>query len=57
MVGDTAHDVRCGKAIGARTVAVASGPVGYEGLAESEPWLLLEALPQPERFATLLGLT
>jgi phosphoglycolate phosphatase len=48
--------VRCGKAIGARTVAVASGPHTAEELAASEPWLLLEALPDPPRFRELLGL-
>lgn len=57
VIGDTPHDIGCGKAIGARTVAVASGP-GYS-LAEleaCEPWLALERLPAPERFAALLGL-
>lgn len=56
VVGDTVHDVRCGKAIGARTIAVASGPVPRSELAASEPWLLLDALPKPERFAELLEL-
>lgn len=56
VVGDTIHDVRCGKAIGARTVAVASGPVSHSELAASEPWLLLEALPEPRRFAEALEL-
>ena len=56
VVGDTTHDVGCGKAIGARTVAVASGPVPRSELVASEPWLLLEALPEPHRFTELLGL-
>jgi phosphoglycolate phosphatase-like HAD superfamily hydrolase len=56
VVGDTPHDVRCGKAIGARTVAVASGPVPRSELIASQPWLLLDGLPAPERFAGLLGL-
>ena len=56
VVGDTAHDVRCGKAIGARTVGVASGPVAYEELEAADPWLLIESLPEPRRFADLLGL-
>jgi len=48
VIGDTPHDISCGKAIGARTVAVASGP-GYtlEELAACRPWLALEALPVP----------
>ena len=57
VIGDTPHDVRCGKAIGARTVAVASGPHDVEDLRECEPWLVLERLPEPARFRELLGLT
>jgi phosphoglycolate phosphatase-like HAD superfamily hydrolase len=56
VIGDTPHDVSCGKAIGARTVAVASGPYGLEELKESEPWLAIESLPDPERFVELLKL-
>lgn len=56
VVGDTPHDVRCGKAIGARTVAVASGPVSAEELRAAQPWLLLDELPAPARFAEALGL-
>jgi hypothetical protein len=47
--------VSCGKAIGARTVAVASGP-GYS-LAElraCDPWLALEALPEQGDFQRLV---
>jgi len=57
VIGDTPHDVSCGKVIGARTVAVATGP-GY-GLAELEacdPWIALERLPAPDAFAERLGL-
>ena len=57
VIGDTPHDVSCGKAIGARTIAVASGP-GYS-LAELEacdPDVALQELPQPDRFAGVLGL-
>jgi phosphoglycolate phosphatase len=56
VIGDTPHDVRCGQAIGARTVAVASGPYGLEELERTDPWLALESLPDPERFAGLLDL-
>jgi len=57
VIGDTPHDISCGKVIGARTVAVATGP-GYS-LAEleaCEPWLALEALPAPGEFAASLGI-
>ena len=56
VIGDTPHDVRCGQAIGARTVAVASGPYPLDELEACGPWLALERLPEPERFAELLGL-
>jgi phosphoglycolate phosphatase-like HAD superfamily hydrolase len=57
IIGDTPHDVSCGKAIGARTVAVATGP-GYdlETLRACEPDVALPALPQPARLASILGL-
>lgn len=32
VIGDTPHDIRCGKAIGARVVAVASGGYSVEAL-------------------------
>jgi phosphoglycolate phosphatase-like HAD superfamily hydrolase len=54
VIGDTPHDIRCGKAIGARTVAVASGSYSLEQLAEHRPWRTLERLPSPERFIALL---
>jgi phosphoglycolate phosphatase-like HAD superfamily hydrolase len=57
VIGDTPHDVACGKVIGARTVAVATGP-GYdvEALGETDPWLVLEELPPPHEFQRALGL-
>jgi phosphoglycolate phosphatase len=57
VIGDTPHDVACGKAIGARTVAVASGPVySLDDLRASEPWLALDALPNPHALQRLLGI-
>jgi phosphoglycolate phosphatase len=57
VIGDTPHDIRCGHAIGARTVAVATGPVyGLEALEACEPWAALEELPEPPRLERLLGL-
>lgn len=57
VIGDTPHDIACGKAIDARTVAVASGPTyDLPALEEHSPWLALERLPGPDRFARLLGL-
>jgi phosphoglycolate phosphatase len=56
VIGDTPHDIRAGKAIGARTVAIGTGPVPFDELLAGEPWLALERLPAPERFVRQLGL-
>ncbi len=56
VIGDTPADIACGLAIEARTIAVATGSYSLEALAEHEPWLLLERLPEPARFRALLGL-
>jgi phosphoglycolate phosphatase-like HAD superfamily hydrolase len=57
VIGDTPHDVSCGKAIGARTLAVATG-TGYDldALRACEPWAALAELPMPEELAALLRL-
>ena len=56
VIGDTPHDITAGKAIGARTIAVASGVVSAEELAREDPWLVWEELPEAEEFAQTLGL-
>jgi phosphoglycolate phosphatase len=56
VIGDTPADVECGKAIGARTIAVASGWHSAEELAATEPWLVLERIPEPDEFRQLLGI-
>jgi phosphoglycolate phosphatase len=57
VIGDTPHDVACGKAIGARTVAVATGRVyTFADLERAEPWRAFEALPEPGRLCATLGL-
>jgi phosphoglycolate phosphatase-like HAD superfamily hydrolase len=57
VIGDTPHDVSCGKAIGARTLAVATGPgYGLDDLRACDPWEAVEALPEPAGFEELLGL-
>ena len=55
VIGDTPHDVDCGKAIGARTLAVATGPVySLDELRACEPWLAMEELPEPREFARVV---
>lgn len=50
VIGDTPHDIDCGKAAGIRTVAVATGTYSTDELAEHEPWWLMARLPDPEPF-------
>ncbi|CAN5596932.1 HAD hydrolase-like protein [soil metagenome] len=42
VIGDTPHDIACGKAIGARTIVVATGSFTREQLAEHEPDRILD---------------
>ena len=37
VVGDTAHDIRCGRAIGAKVLAVATGGADYSELESHQP--------------------
>jgi phosphoglycolate phosphatase-like HAD superfamily hydrolase len=57
VIGDTPHDVSCGKAIGARVIAVATGGYTLEQLRATDPWWLLPSLPEPEVFFPRLGLS
>lgn len=56
VIGDTPHDVACGREIGARTIAVASGSHSVEELTACGPWVTLERIPEPPRFRELVGL-
>ena len=56
VIGDTPHDVAAGRAIGARTVVVATGTYALADLERLDPWWALEALPEPREFAERLGL-
>jgi len=44
VIGDTGHDIVCGKAFGARTIAVATGSWPRERLAEDAPDFLFKDL-------------
>jgi Predicted phosphatases len=54
IIGDTPNDISCGKTIGARTVAVATGRYSVPELAVHSPWWVLERLPEPASFAAKL---
>ncbi|EGO65051.1 HAD family hydrolase [Acetonema longum] len=54
VIGDTPHDIECGKAIGARTIAVATGRFSRDELAACHPWKSLEKLPGADQFASMI---
>ncbi len=55
VIGDTPRDIACGKAIGARTIAVATGTWTREQLAEHAPDFLIEDLSDVNRVIDTLG--
>lgn len=56
VIGDTAHDIRCGRPYGATCIAVATGPVPREILEAEGPDLLVDTLePSPSLLEAVLG--
>ncbi|HVF70632.1 MAG TPA: HAD hydrolase-like protein [Chthoniobacterales bacterium] len=55
VVGDTGHDVACGKAFGARTIAVATGSWSREELAKHQPDFLFDDLANVDEVRQTLG--
>ena len=55
VIGDTPHDIACGKIIGARTLAVATGASSFAALAAAEPTALLRDLSDQEAFFRIIG--
>jgi phosphoglycolate phosphatase-like HAD superfamily hydrolase len=56
VIGDTPQDIACGNAIGARTIAVATGSHSIDELARHDPWTVLERIPEPAAFRALVEL-
>lgn len=54
VIGDTPHDIECAAAIGARTIAVATGGYTLEELQAYDPWRLFRELPPPDEFMALI---
>lgn len=54
VIGDTPHDIHCASAIGARTIAVATGGYTIEELRGHDPWRAFDELPSPDEFARLI---
>src|SRR5216117_1909705 len=55
VIGDTPRDIACGKAIGARTIAVATGRWSREQLAEHQPDFLIDDLSNVNQIIDTLG--
>jgi phosphoglycolate phosphatase-like HAD superfamily hydrolase len=55
VIGDTGHDIACGKAFGARTIAVATGPWSAGQLKEHEPDFLFDDLANVDEVKQILG--
>jgi phosphoglycolate phosphatase-like HAD superfamily hydrolase len=54
VIGDTLNDITCGRAIGARTVAVPTGVTPLDVLRTGEPDVLVETLEDAEAILRLL---
>lgn len=50
VIGDTPHDITCGKGIGAYTIGVATGRYSIEELQSLSPWWGVQSLPEPDVF-------
>ncbi|MGH7937277.1 MAG: HAD family hydrolase [Bryobacteraceae bacterium] len=55
VIGDTPHDIACGKAIGARTIAVATGSFSGEQLAAHEPDCIVDDFSEVDALIEELG--
>ena len=55
VIGDTPRDIDCGRAVGARTIAVATGGASYNALQEHDAWWLVDHLPEPAEFEARLA--
>src|SRR5438477_4577441 len=55
IIGDTPRDIACGKALGARTVAVATGTWSRDELAKYHPNFLIDDLSDVETIVDTLG--
>jgi len=55
VIGDTPRDIACGKALGARTIAVATGRWSRDELAKYQPDFLIDDLSDVETIIDTLG--
>src|SRR5205085_11519277 len=55
VIGDTPRDIACGKAFGARTIAVATGNCSHDELAKYQPDFLIDDLSNVDGIIHTLG--
>jgi phosphoglycolate phosphatase-like HAD superfamily hydrolase len=55
VIGDTHHDISCGRSIGARCVAVPTGMASADVLRDAQPDLLVESLEELDPILDLLS--
>jgi phosphoglycolate phosphatase len=55
VIGDTPRDIACGKAFGARTIAVATGTWNHDQLAKYQPDFLIDDLSDVQGIIDTLG--
>lgn len=55
IIGDTPHDIACGQAIGAKTIAVATGAFSMTDLAKHNPTHVLPDLADIDGFLALVA--
>jgi len=55
VIGDTPRDIACGKALGARTIAVATGSWSRDKLAQHQPDILIDNFSDVDRLIDTLG--
>jgi phosphoglycolate phosphatase-like HAD superfamily hydrolase len=54
VIGDTPHDIACGKAIGAKTIAVATGRYSSGELRSHNPTIVMANFADPNAFFSAL---
>lgn len=55
VIGDTPRDIACGKAFGARTIAIATGTWSRQDLAKHQPDFLFDDLSNVDEVMRVLG--
>jgi phosphoglycolate phosphatase len=55
VLGDTPHDIDCARAVGVKSIAVASGVYPAAALTAHGAWTVLERLPEPPSFDVVIG--